>query len=292
MYELDKAMIISASMAHDDIDDSGSNMQETQNHEWDAREYAAHSATQQALARELIHKLNLRGNESLLDIGCGDGKVTAEISTRLRNGNVLGIDSSADMVSHADSNYPVTKYSNLKFLKVDARKLSFYCKYDVVFSNAALHWIIDHMPVLKGIYSALKPHGKTFVQTGGKGNASEVIKVAKRIVQEKRWNRYFKGFAFPYGFYGPEEYAPWLEEAGFNIVHIELVHKDRIHENKTEFKGWIRTTWLPYIHRIPAGIREDFINHLSSEYLESFPPAQDDTIHTSMKVLQFEATKP
>ena len=82
---------------------------------WNAAAYAANSEVQQGWARELIPKLNLRGDERVLDVGCGDGKVTAEIARAVPRGQVLGMDASPEMIAFAKKTFPVSKVSNLKF---------------------------------------------------------------------------------------------------------------------------------------------------------------------------------
>ncbi len=104
-------------------------------YQWNADEYAIHSAPQQKWAKELIGKLKLIGNEWLLDIGSGDGKIAAEIASHLKNGKVVGIDNSEEMISLATKKFPATGYSNLSFQKQDAKALSFCQEFDIVFSN-------------------------------------------------------------------------------------------------------------------------------------------------------------
>src|SRR4051812_48653879 len=114
---------------------------------WDANEYAKHSSVQQHWARELIDKLAWRGDERVLDIGCGDGKVTAEIArAAVPRGSVLGIDSAPQMIRFASEHF--ADVPNLRFRQMDASDIALRGQFDVVFSNAALHWVIDHRPVL------------------------------------------------------------------------------------------------------------------------------------------------
>ncbi len=267
------------------------NEREKTKFKWNADDYARHSGVQQEWARELITKLNLRGDESLLDVGCGDGKVTAEIANHLKAGSVVGVDSSEGMIDLAKRNFPIHEYPNLKFQMQDARELSFNQDFDVVFSNAALHWVLDHRPVLQGIYRALKSNGRVVAQMGGKGNAALVIGVVNAIITQGQWKKFFENFAFPYGFYSPEEYAPWLHAAGFSAVSLELKPKDMVHENIEKFKGWVRTTWLPYLQRIPERLQELFINEVTEKYLQINPPDQSGKIHTVMQRLEYEAIK-
>ena len=151
---------------------------------WNPAEYHKSSSAQQQWAQELITKLGLRGNERVLDIGCGDGKVTAEIARNLPGGNVTGLDSSPEMIRFARDHFSRSEYRNLLFVEADARALPFSEEFDVVFSNAALHWIPDHKPVLTGIARSLRSGGKLLIQMGGKGNA-ELALGAGDIVQKK-----------------------------------------------------------------------------------------------------------
>lgn len=267
------------------------NVPEKAKFKWNASDYASHSGVQQKWARELISGLNLMGNESLLDVGCGDGKVTAEVAAYLEAGTVVGIDNSEEMIALANKNFPSHLYPNLSFQQQDARELPFCREFSVVFSNAVLHWVLDHGPVLKGIYRALKPGGRVVVQMGGKGNAARVVEAVNEIMNQNEWQGYFDKFSFPYGFYSPEEYEPWLRDAGFNVVSLELKPKDMVHENVKNFKGWFRTTWLPYLHRVPEESWEAFIDVVTETYLRINPPDREGNIHTGMQRLEFAAKK-
>ncbi len=97
-------------------------MKQENRYTWDAKDYEKHLSAQQAWARELIAKRKLDGYESVLDIGCGDGRITAEIAGQLPKGNVLGVDSSNDMIESACKKFPHGKYANLEFKLVDARQ--------------------------------------------------------------------------------------------------------------------------------------------------------------------------
>ena len=94
--------------------------------------------------------------------------------------------------------------------------------FDVVFSNATLHWVKDHGPVLKGAARSLRPGGRVLFQMGGRGNGAEIFEVAGLMTRAAAWERFFDGFQFPWGFYGPEEYRPWCAEAGLRPRRIEL----------------------------------------------------------------------
>jgi trans-aconitate 2-methyltransferase len=142
---------------------------------WNPVDYRRNSAQQEKWARELFAKLELLGDEHVLDIGSGDGKVTAQLASLVPNGKVIGLDRSAAMVRFASEAFPALEHPNLSFVEGDASNLTFAEELDVIFSNATLHWIYDHAPILAGIFRALRPGGRILVQMGGQGCAADVI---------------------------------------------------------------------------------------------------------------------
>lgn len=263
----------------------------TKNYLWDAQDYAENSTNQYQWAEELIPKLNLTGNETVLDIGCGDGKVTALLATYLPHGKVVGIDSSEEMVTLARKSFPQDKHDNLAFLRMDARELTFREQFDVAFSSASLHWIIDHQTVLAGVKESLDTHGRLLFQMAGKGNAQEIIAVLQEMISEDTCEPYFKNFTFPYGFYGPEEYTVWLREAGFKPERVELLPKTMKLKGKEGLAGWIRTTWLPFTERVPASLRDSFIEEVADRYIAAYPLDKEGMVQVKMVRLEVQATK-
>ena len=262
-----------------------------QKYKWDAGDYANFSSEQQKWGRELIAKLNLKKNENVLDIGCGDGKVTAEISLKVPSGSVTGIDNSETMIKLAEDKYPKEKYSNLSFHLCDAKEINFNDQFDVVFSNAALHWVDDHSKVLSGICKSLKPKGRILLQFGGKGNASQAFLILNEMIKDKKWSHYFENFRFPYNFPADKEYTELIKKAGLKVKRVELVVKDMLHEGEEGLAGWIRTTWLPYTSRIPEGKREEFVRTAARKFVERFPPDEKGKVHAEMIRLEAEAVK-
>lgn len=261
-------------------------------YQWNPSDYRRHSSAQQLWARELIDKLRLRGDEAVLDLGCGDGKVTAEIAARVPQGSVLGVDRSEGMIDFARSSFPAEAFPNLRFRTADARALPFAGEFTVVFSNAALHWVRDHRPVLHGIARSLKPGGRTLLQMGGQGNAAGVLSVLDELTASSPWREHFDAFSCPYGFHSPADYRIWLEEAGLEPRRVELIPKDMIHAGSDGLAGWIRTTWLPYTERVPEADRDAFVAEVVRRYVERFPPDARGQVHVAMVRLEVEATRP
>ncbi len=258
---------------------------------WDASDYEQSSSVQQMWARELIAKLDLKGDERVLDIGCGDGKVTAEIADDIKTGSIVGIDSSCEMIQLAQNRYANSERSNIKFAEHDARDLPFNNEFDVVFSNAALHWIKDHLSVLRGIGRSLCSGGKMLLQMGGGSNAADLVSVFEQLIEMDPWREYYKDFTFPYNFYDPADYHPWLSEVGFAVKRVELIPKDMVHD-VPGFNSWVRTTWIPYTQRVPESERDKFLQQAIDEYLHRHPPDDDGMTHLGMLRLEVEASKP
>lgn len=255
---------------------------------WDAGDYAQNATAQYAWAQSLIKRLALNGDEAILDLGCGDGRITLEIAAQ-HAGRVVGIDSSPDMVRLASDSYAAQP--GLEFRVMDATELQFDAEFDLIFSNAVLQWVKDHRAVLAGMKRALRTGGRMVLSMGGKGNALGVLATMDKLIASEKWRPWFEGFVFPYAFYGIEEYATWLAEVGFKPTRLELVPKDMVHESVDGLKGWFRTTWFPYTRRVPQAMQDAFINELVESYLENHPVDDFGRTHVKMVRLEVEAGK-
>jgi trans-aconitate 2-methyltransferase len=258
---------------------------------WNAADYAANSAAQHVWARELIAKLQLHGHERVLDVGCGDGKVTVEITRALPRGSVTGIDASPEMIEFAGRTFPSRRFPNLTFRVMDARRIQFPREFDVAFSSSVLHWVDDHPAFLRGAASVLMPGGRLLVSCGGKGNAQDVFLALRPELRRARWVPYFRPLAKPYFFHSPGDYEKWLPKFGFAARHIGLAPKDAVYDGREKFAAWFRTTWLPYTQRVPEPLREEFIAAVTERYLAKHPPDKAGCVHVRMVRLEIDAVK-
>src|ERR1035437_734456 len=279
--------------------------------EWNAADYAANSAVQQTWARELIAQLQLRGDEHVLDVGCGDGKVSAEIAQAVPRGSVFGVDASPQMIEFARKTFSRGKIPNLEFHIMDAREIG-GCDapsqssgrmksgdggvaatrlFDIVFSNAALHWVDDHRAFLRGAASVLRPGGRLIVSCGGKGHAHDVFVALRPEMRLKRWREFFRRLEKPYFFHSPADYETWLPRFGFKSRGVRLSSKDAVYDGRDGFAAWLRTTWLPYTQRVPENLREEFIGAVTDRYVARHPPDADGRVHVRMMRLKIAAVK-
>lgn len=255
---------------------------------WNADDYAKNSSAQLQWAEELIAKLDLQDSESVLDIGCGDGKISVRLAHLVPDGYVLGIDQSESMIQRASEQFPPTTHPNLSFRHMDATKIHLSERFDIAFSNATLHWVEDQVAVLRGVRSCLKSGGRILFQMGGRGNAAEISGIVQEMIQRHRWRQYFEAFTPPYHFYGPEDYEVWLRECGFRPVRVELIPKDMQHGIEG-LKGWLRTTWFPYTDCLPVELRDAFLEEVLETYTATHPPDAMGNTHVKMVRLEIEA---
>jgi trans-aconitate 2-methyltransferase len=258
---------------------------------WNPADYAANSASQLVWANELLARLHLRGDERILDVGCGDGKITAALARAVPRGRVTGIDASPLMIAFARDVFPTKKNPNLEFHQMDARHIRVAPPYDLVFSNAALHWVDDHQAFLRGAAAALKPGGRLLVSCGGRGNAQDVFVALREVMRLKRWREFFRRMAAPYFFHAPGEYEKWLPRFGFVPTRVQLAPKDAIHANPEAFAAWFRTTWLPYTQRVPESARAEFAATVVARYLAKHPPDRGGRVTVRMVRLEIDAAK-
>ncbi|HYG22010.1 MAG TPA: methyltransferase domain-containing protein [Verrucomicrobiae bacterium] len=258
---------------------------------WNPGDYAQHSSSQQSWGRKLISRLHLAGDEAVLDIGCGDGKVTAELAAVVPRGAVVGIDASAEMIAFSERAFPRAQFPNLSFRVMDARMIELGEQFDVVFSNAALHWVDDHALVFKGIAGCLKPGGRVMISCGGKGNANAVFHALRGVMRLPQFRQYFRRMSPPYFFFSADQYREWLPQLGFSIREVTLADTAMLFESSERFAGWLRTTWLPYTQRVPELQRDAFVADVIERYVREHPADAHGRIQVAMVRLELDAIK-
>ena len=193
--------------------------------EWDAVRYARISGLQQAMAAEVLSLLDLEKRKRVLDVGCGNGKVTAEIASRTPQAAVMGVDSSEEMIAFASSHFDPQVRPNLRFQIADARALPFRDEFDLVVSLNALHWIREQDQALRSIRAALKSDGLAQLRLVPAGKRKSLENVIEETRLSSNWSRYFQGFSDPYLHLTPEQYGALAERNGFRVCRIHTEDK-------------------------------------------------------------------
>lgn len=234
--------------------------------EWHAEDYHRESGLQRAMAREQLGRLTLVGGERILDVGCGDGRVTAEIAARVPRGSVLGVDPSRGMIAFASARFGPPEHSNLRFEVADARRLPYRDEFDLVVSFNALHWVLDQQAALAAIRAALKLEGRALLRLVPSGPRESLEHVIEEVRQGARWAEHFAGFRRPYVHFSREEYRALAERAGFRIVRMDV--EDNVWDFKTResFVAFARATFVEWTQRLPESDWDAFIADALDRY--------------------------
>lgn len=233
--------------------------------DFDGERYRQTSAHQKDWGLRLISELALRGDESILDVGCGDGTLTAELADRVPCGRVLGIDASLGMIQAAQSNVR----PNLAFARLDICEATFVEGFDVVFSNAALHWIKDHRSLLRTLHQSLKDGGVLRVNFAADGNCQTWFRVARELMISDEFRDAFAGFEWPYYMPPLDEYKRLVDESPFREVTIWGENADRFFPKVDAMLGWLeQPSIVPFKNRLNPDLAERFHRAAAARMIE------------------------
>ncbi len=203
----------------------------TKSNNWKVNLYNKKHAFVYQFGEELIELLDPKPDELILDLGCGSGQLTNEIS---KNGaHVVGIDSSKEMISDAKSNYP-----ELDFQVKDASHFHFNKPFDAIFSNAVLHWVLDAENAILNMNKNLRSEGRLVLEFGGKGNVATIVNSLRKSLEKRGYlkNAKLKNWYFP----SISEYTFLLEKNGFEVEYAHLYDRPtKLADNENGIKDWI-----------------------------------------------------
>lgn len=234
--------------------------------EFDGEKYKQASSQQKAWGEKLIPDLGLAGDERILDLGCGDGALTARLAQFVPDGSVLGIDASRSMIETAQRDHAA---ANLRFELLDIVSMDFQSEFDVVFSNAALHWVKDHSKLLANVPRSLKDRGKARFQFAGEGNCLNLISVLQEAILEKRYARYFENFEWPWYMPPIQRYRTLLDEVAFTDKRLWSQNADRHFESVEAMVKWIdQSSLVPFLSHIAEKGRQLFRDAVVERMIE------------------------
>ncbi len=224
--------------------------------DWDATTYDRVSAPQQAWAAEQLSRLELRGDEVVLDAGCGSGKITAVLADLVPRGRVYAVDAAPSMVAHTQQ----ALGDRATVLCQDLTELTLPEPADVIFSNATFHWLADHEALFAALHRTLAPGGRLLAQCGGRGNIDRFRRLSDEVAGEEPFAPFFADWSKPWNYATAEETADRLSRAGFADVRTWL--EDRPTE-LAEPRAFIATVCLVrHLDPLPAWLREPFVERV------------------------------
>jgi trans-aconitate 2-methyltransferase len=222
--------------------------------DWDAATYHRVSSPHVEWASALLDRLDLRGDETVLDAGCGSGRVTSMLLERLPRGHVVAVDQAPSMVEHARAALPGDRVT---VVQASLTELELDEPVDAIFSNAVFHWIADHERLFSRLHDALRPGGRLVAQCGGEGNVARFHNAARAAAAEQPYARHLAGWKGPWNFAGPEETAQRLERAGFIDVQTWLEPHPVAPDDPADY---LRTVCLGYhLEQLPEELRDGYV---------------------------------
>jgi trans-aconitate 2-methyltransferase len=220
--------------------------------EWDAQTYDRVSDPQYEWGLEVLERLELAGDETVLDAGCGSGRVTAKLLDRLPDGRVLCVDASASMIEKARE----ALGDRADYMVADLSQLEIPEPVDAVFSTATFHWIHDHDLLFSRLREALKPGGSLVAQCGGEGNVAKHAEAIVSVATRPEFAEHFAGMSVMWNFASPDETEQRLRQAGFEQVRCWLEDKPVQPEHPYDFTTTV--TMGPHLSRLPEELRRSF----------------------------------
>jgi len=241
---------------------------------WDGKSYDRISGPMEELGREVLSRLQLDGDETVLDAGCGSGRITQALIERLPHGRVIGVDASASMVASARERLseferpasvgedPVGAGAGSPG-RVDIRvgdllELDLGEQVDAVLSTATFHWISDHGRLFARVHAALRPEGQLVAQCGGEGNIDVLRGTVNVLLAEDPYAEHFRDWQPPWNYAGAEETQKRLLAAGFRAAECWLAPAPKQPEHAREFLSTI--VLGPHVQRLPEQLREPFMD--------------------------------
>jgi trans-aconitate 2-methyltransferase len=222
---------------------------------WDGAEYDRLATPMERLGREVLDRLQLRGHETVLDAGCGSGRLTEHLVDRLPGGRVIGVDASASMIEAARrrlGDAADLRVGDLVGLDLGGDTV------DVVFSTATFHWIADHDALFRSLRGVLRPGGRLVAQCGGAGNIATVHAAAAAAGAGEPFAAHFAGWRGPWNFATPRDTERRLAAAGFGAVRCWLAERPVTPDEPREY---LRTINLgAHLERLPNALHEPFLD--------------------------------
>lgn len=240
------------------------------NFEFDGQKYKSASLHQKEWGASIVAGLNFQGTETILDLGCGDGVLTKQLADRVPQGKILGIDASRGMIETAKE----LEGYNLSFALQDINVMAFLNEFDLIFSNAALHWVKDHERLLANCYKALKPGGIVRFNFAGDGNCSNFYEVVRAIMNSETYSGYFTDFVWPWYMPRISDYEELINRHEFKESRCWEENADRNFETKDHMVKWIdQPSIVPFLEYLPIekqfGFRDEVVRRMVDKTIQT-----------------------
>jgi trans-aconitate 2-methyltransferase len=234
------------------------------NRDWDARSYHQVAAPHASWGANVLDRLQLRGDERVLDAGCGSGRITATLVESLPRGHVVAADLSPTMLAEARTTLAPfgdrVSYVETDLLDIEQ---ALDQPVDAVFSTATFHWIADHAALFRALYAILRPGGQLVAQCGGGANLRRFMATADGVAELEPFRAVLHGRDLWRHQYGPDETDQRLRAAGFSDVQVWLEDSPQRFEDAAALAAFTRTVVLSrHVATLPEPLREPFVEQV------------------------------
>jgi trans-aconitate methyltransferase len=242
--------------------------------EWEAGVYHRVSTPQVGWGQKVLRRLSLAGDETVIDAGCGTGRLTAELLERLPHGRVIAVDQSANMLAEAAANLGPRFGGRVSFLQADIQDLRLPELADAIFSTATFHWVLDHARLFRVLFTSLKPGGRLVAQCGGGPNIARLRERTEALLTRDSYQEHAAGWRNPWEFATPEETARRLSASGFVEIETSLQAAPTTFRNAAEFREFTRSVVLrAHLDAIADdNVRQAFMAELTDLAATDDPP--------------------
>jgi len=242
--------------------------------EWNAALYHQISAPQVSWGKKVLARISLRGDETVLDAGCGTGRLTRDLLEALPRGQVVGLDLSQNMLDAARAYLQPDFGSRVEFACCDLSDLPFEQRFDGIFSTASFHWVLDHDRLFRSLHRALRPGGWLCAQCGGDGNLDRLLGRVQTLIATEPYAQHFSGYSFPWEFSDAETAAARLGRAGFEEIETSLEEAPTTFPDGRRFQQFVESVILRnHLERLAdRALRERFLAELTRQAASDHPP--------------------
>ncbi len=224
---------------------------------WNGEKYDSTKAPQIDAGRELIALAQVQDTDSILDIGCGTGRLTVELANLASKGSVTGIDSSQEMFEKAMEKS--VSFKNVSLLPISAQSMDFAERFDLVFSNSVLQWIKEQEEVMKIAYRSLKNRGRIAFQLPAKDFCREFFDYINNSIALLKLEKYYTNWVSPWYFPTKDEYENMLGNAGFSNIRVSYKDYTLLFGSINEvLEWWASAGIMPYLAALPEKEQEYF----------------------------------
>jgi ubiquinone/menaquinone biosynthesis C-methylase UbiE len=232
----------------------------------DAQYYRENSSIQAGLAAEFLQAHHVTQQESILDVGCGDGRLTAGFAEVASQGKVCGVDPSEEMIALAQASFSQQQFSNLSFQVAQAESDHGVEQFSLVTALSCMHWVRDLSLAFQQFYRCLQAGGRVLILTYPR--ESEFYQPFVEVLNREKWRQYLP-MSMCVGWKFSKEYSELAESLGFQVQQADVIQSVANHENQQAFKAYCKG-WLPCLLAIDSMLLEDYLEEVTQQVWQDY----------------------